>query len=278
VTRTGQAAIDYARSRIGPNAMPASGYCLQFVRQCFDVGSYYGSAIDAWNGAKVRHPGDRNPPPAVPLYFLTPSQYDHVTFNVSPTEVISTFNADVRAFNGISSIEANFDGTYLGWAEDINGVTIYTPGGDDDMTPEQAQQLQDLWDRRGSIDQTKDWSGQTTAAVGRLETVWGAQDGRNRVGNSDETHDWSLQTTEAVGRVETNQNEFLTEVTATRRLPLLIVAALVLIVAGGAIAWAAFHADPVQDEVGLVGIVEAVVGLVVLAWAAPGTGTRRPHD
>jgi hypothetical protein len=128
MTRTGDEAIAYARSRVG-GTMPASGYCLQFVRQCFDVGSYYASAIDAWNGAPDQHPGDRNPPPAVPLFFATPSVYDHVTFCASTSEVISTFNADIRSFSGIASIEANFNGTYLGWTESINGVTVYTGGG-----------------------------------------------------------------------------------------------------------------------------------------------------
>lgn len=128
MTRTGQAAIDYARSRVG-KTMPQSGLCLQFVRQCFDVPSYYYSAIDAWNASPTKHPGDRNPPPAVPLYFLTPSVYEHVVFCVSTTEIISTFNADIRRFSGIADIERQFSGSYLGWTEDINRVTVYTGGG-----------------------------------------------------------------------------------------------------------------------------------------------------
>ena len=187
MTRTGQDAIDYARGRVGTQ-MPASGYCLQFVRQCFDVGSYYGSAIDAWNGAEFKHPGDRNPPPAVPLYFYTPSQYDHVTFCVSPGEVISTFNEDIRSFSGISSIEANFDGQYIGWAEDINGVRIYEEVGEaPDMTPDEAQRLMNI-----------------ESAVGRLDAMWTASDGRNRVHDFDQANDWTEQTTGAVGRIETD--------------------------------------------------------------------------
>jgi len=46
--------------------------------------------------------------------------YDHVCFYVGPNEVISTFNEQIRSFNGISSIEANFSGTYVGWGEDLN--------------------------------------------------------------------------------------------------------------------------------------------------------------
>lgn len=130
MTRTGQAAIDYARSRVGANAMPASGYCLQFVRECFDVASYFGSAIDAWNGANVRHEGDRNPPPAVPLYFSSPSIYDHVVFWCGNDEIITTFNDDVRQYigNAIADVERDFDAQLLGWAEDINRVTVYSGG------------------------------------------------------------------------------------------------------------------------------------------------------
>jgi hypothetical protein len=126
MTRTGQAAIDYARGRVGGTMPEGSGYCLKFVRDCFAVGSCYGSAIDAWNASPTQHPGDRNPPPAVPLYFLTPSVYDHVVFGVSTTEIISTFNADIRQFSGIADIERQFSGTYLGWTEDINRVTVWT--------------------------------------------------------------------------------------------------------------------------------------------------------
>lgn len=139
MTRTGQAAIDYARSRVG-GEMPAAGYCLQFVRQCFDIASYYGSAIDAWNGCRAPHPGDRNPPPAVPVWFRTPSVYDHVAFFVGPNEVISTFNEDIRSFNGLADIERQFSGTYLGWGEDLNTVTVWTP----DVTPEPPPEEDDM--------------------------------------------------------------------------------------------------------------------------------------
>jgi hypothetical protein len=146
MARTGQDAIDYARGRVGPNAMPASGYCLQFVRECFGVGSYYASAIDAWNGSQTQHPGDRNPPPAVPMYFTSPSQYDHVVFWAGGDEIETTFNADVRQYvgNAISRIESDFDGHYLGWCEDINGVTVYAPTGageDLDMTPDEVRSI-----------------------------------------------------------------------------------------------------------------------------------------
>lgn len=40
-----------------------TGMCLKWVRgPCWEIGSLYGSAIDAWNGARYKHPGDWNPP------------------------------------------------------------------------------------------------------------------------------------------------------------------------------------------------------------------------
>lgn len=133
MTRVGQEAIDYARGRVG-TTMPDSGLCLQFTRQNFDVASLYYSARDAGLAAQVPHPGDRNPPPAVPVYFLTPSVYDHVAFFVSSSEVISTWNAEIRRFSGISDVERQFGGTFVGWAEDINAVRVYASG----VTPPDA--------------------------------------------------------------------------------------------------------------------------------------------
>jgi hypothetical protein len=129
VTRTGADAVHYARSRVG-GTMPASGYCLQFVRECFDIGPLYGSAIDAWNGAPDKHPGDRNPPMAVPLFFRSPSPYDHVVFggDLPANEIVTTFNADIRSYGGdaIAGIERDFDASYLGWTESLNGVKVWT--------------------------------------------------------------------------------------------------------------------------------------------------------
>lgn len=130
MTRTGQAAIDYARGRVGTTMPEGSGYCLKFVRDCFAVPSYYASAIDAWNGARWPHPGDRNPPPAVPLFFRTPSQYDHVVFGCSAHEIVTTFNDQIRSYVGPDAIDQvcrDFDGTYLGWSEDLNTVRVHEP-------------------------------------------------------------------------------------------------------------------------------------------------------
>lgn len=125
MTRTGQDAIDYARGTLGIT-MP-EGYCLAWTRENFAVPALYGSALDAGLATNVPHPGDRNPPAAVPVWFRTSSVYDHVCFFVSPTEVISTYATTVRRFNGIADVERQFYGTFVGWAEDINEVRVWAP-------------------------------------------------------------------------------------------------------------------------------------------------------
>jgi hypothetical protein len=131
VTRTGQAAADYATGRVG-DYYPPPGYCLKFTRECFDVPSYYASAIDAWNGAPDKHPGDRYPPLGVPVFFQSASVYDHVAVHVGGGQVVTTFNDEIRQMS-LGSMESSF-GPYLGWTGSLNTVTVYTAtdtGGDD---------------------------------------------------------------------------------------------------------------------------------------------------
>ena len=135
MTRTGQAATDYAMSRVGhgpppPAGMSEAGMCLQYVRQNFDIAPLYASAIDAWNACASPHPGDRNPPAHVPAWFLSPSIYDHVAHHAGGGAYVTTFNDDVRFYpgpNGIDAICRDFDASWLGWGEDINGVRVYVP-------------------------------------------------------------------------------------------------------------------------------------------------------
>lgn len=129
---TGEQAIARARARVG-GSMPASGYCLQFVREQYGVPAVYGSAVDAARACDAPHPGDRNPPPGVPVWFYSSSVYDHVALYVGPHEVISTYAERIDVFDGIGGIEAAFSNSsapcrFAGWGEHLNEHIVWAPG------------------------------------------------------------------------------------------------------------------------------------------------------
>jgi hypothetical protein len=120
---TGELAINRAASRIG-GSMSDSGLCLQFTRQCYEVPSYYASAIDAWNAASERYE-DRNPPPSASVWFWSQSIYRHVAFHLGDGWYVTTFNADIRQLD-LGSMEASF-GPLMGWAPELNEHSLRPP-------------------------------------------------------------------------------------------------------------------------------------------------------
>lgn len=102
-----------------------SGMCLKWVRgPCWEIGSLYGSAIEAWNGAKYKHPGDRNPPDGAALFYRG-GNYGHVVIR-KPGDMRSTdCPSSGRVGDAeIAWVEDNWGYEYLGWTEDLNGVRL----------------------------------------------------------------------------------------------------------------------------------------------------------
>lgn len=119
----------------------ASGYCLQWVRIDWEIGSLYASAIDAWNGAKYRHPGDRNPPKGAPLFYRG-GNYGHIVIakedGMRSTDCTYSGHVDNAAINWP---EIHWGHEYLGWTEDLNGIRLpnlvnQPPPKDDDPMPQ----------------------------------------------------------------------------------------------------------------------------------------------
>lgn len=102
------------------------GMCQKYVRdQCWRVPSLYGSAIDAWNGAEYKHPGDRTPPKGAPVYYRG-GQYGHAVLSVGGGRIRST-DCTTASHVGevdVSWVENHWGYAYLGWTEDINGVHV----------------------------------------------------------------------------------------------------------------------------------------------------------
>jgi len=111
------------------------GMCQKYVRDpCWEVGSLYGSAIEAWNGAKHKHPGDRNPPKGAPCYYRGGS-YGHAVISVGGGRIRSTDCTTTSKVNdaALSWPETAWGYDYLGWTEDINGVNLPIGKDDDDI-------------------------------------------------------------------------------------------------------------------------------------------------
>ena len=141
---SGQEAVENARRFTSYNP---PGYCLKFVRaEAWQIGGLYGSAIDAWHGAKRRHPDDRNPPLGAPMFYDSPtSQYGHIVVNTGQNDIRST---DCQTSGDVSETDIDWPTRawgqgYLGWTEDLNGVDLPL-GEEEEMSPEDWEKLRKI--------------------------------------------------------------------------------------------------------------------------------------
>lgn len=110
-----------------------TGMCQKYVRgPCWEVGSLYGSAIEAWRGAADKHPGDRNPPIGAPCYYEG-GQYGHAVLYVGGGRIRSTDCQDPYDVDetDLDWPTREWGYRYLGWTGDLNGIDL--PLGEDAM-------------------------------------------------------------------------------------------------------------------------------------------------
>jgi hypothetical protein len=137
----GQAAADNARKFTSYD----TGMCLKFVRgEAWRIGSLYGSAIEAWNGARFKHKGDRHPPIGAPCFY-SGGKYGHIVVWMGGDKMRST---DCTSAYDVSNADIDWPvrawgDTYLGWTEDLNGVRLPL-GDDDEMTEDDWERMEDM--------------------------------------------------------------------------------------------------------------------------------------
>lgn len=157
-----------------------TGMCLKFVRgPCWDVGSLYGSAIEAWNGAREKHDGDRTPPVGAPCFYAG-GQYGHAVIHVGNGRVRSTDTPGTGSVGEVplDHFEKAWGYRYLGWTGDINSVDLPLSGGT-------GEGLDDV----GLQDEIAEWSpdegstGEITVGMTLNQARGYAEDGYQRVKN-----------------------------------------------------------------------------------------------
>ncbi len=116
-----------------PNIKCYPGWCLMYVRQAFGLNGLYPSATAGWNASRYKH-RDRNFPAGrwVPVWFhLGEEPLGHVALMAPDGSVFSTSDP-----SNVPHHHPNLDHllayyralrpTYLGWTEDIEGVSVVT--------------------------------------------------------------------------------------------------------------------------------------------------------
>lgn len=133
------------------------GMCQKFVRgEAWEIGSLYGSAIEAWHGAMHKHPGDRNPPLGAPMFY-SGGQYGHVVIRTDRMRSTDCPTSGQVSEADIDWPERTWGDTYLGWTEDLNGVRLPLGEEDDEMNEKDWDRLRsivrdEVWERKLDVD------------------------------------------------------------------------------------------------------------------------------
>lgn len=84
-------------------------------------------AVDGWQATRHRHPGDRNPPAGVPVFWAGGRNgYGHAAISLGGGKIRST---DAGGSGRVDTVdlgwcERTWGLHYLGWADDLNGEVI----------------------------------------------------------------------------------------------------------------------------------------------------------
>ncbi|WP_205829310.1 hypothetical protein [Microbacterium sp. B19(2022)] len=141
----GVAAAAWLRAQ---GALAHDGACLHYVWQAYkaqgaSTGRHAGTALEAWNKTERRHPGDRNPPVGVPVWFgaKAGSAAGDVVISLGGGKVVATDypRYGVVGVCTIAQRQAQIGRPYLGWSEAIfdQQIAIPTPasGGGSSVAP-----------------------------------------------------------------------------------------------------------------------------------------------
>lgn len=105
------------------------GMCLYYVQEWYGAPHVYPDAWSQWANARLKHPGDRNPPAGYPVCYGRPGIHGHIALSTGGGRIRST---DCPGNGQVGETDLDWPTRrwghpYVGWIGDCGGVTI--PGG-----------------------------------------------------------------------------------------------------------------------------------------------------
>ena len=137
---TAEQAVAFAKKQSTSGTSKWHNLCQSMVRQSFRLPAVAPSAKSAWENAKKKHKttSTKNIPRGVPVFYKTSTKNWHVVLSAGDGMCYST---DVGGrgkvgYLSIKTLENAWGITLLGWTEDLNGFTVYTPSSKPEPEPE----------------------------------------------------------------------------------------------------------------------------------------------
>ena len=127
---TGPAAVARAKKLMDNQVLKWPGKSLKFVRFCYGVAPKYKNAKSAWDGADKKHrlKNYDSVPLGVPVFWDL-DDCGHIAISIGggrclSTDILRLGNVDLVK---MSTITSRWGADFLGYTEDLNDATVYTP-------------------------------------------------------------------------------------------------------------------------------------------------------
>ena len=133
------------------DTVDGAGWCLRFTQTVWGAPARYNSAWEAWLATQYKHPTSEPLPDVSVIVWMshygtygeppTYANWGHVMTHVPGRGFLSSPGSGVgqKWFSTMAEAERYFNAAYVGWSEDINGLTVAThsdtpqPTEDEDM-------------------------------------------------------------------------------------------------------------------------------------------------